>query len=113
MLSFFDNELCSFGLLLGNLLVFDGFSEFATEDQVDDGNIIEDDVEVSQSFGETLPYLDRNLLSLSQQRSSIVLCNNRFQDLVDNGWKHSLIVVHAEISVDSLQFVGVWSVQHS
>lgn len=67
-----DEELCSLGLLLGDLLVFNGLGKLSSEGKVGDGDIIEDDMEVLESIEETVSDLLRNLLSLREQLSGVV-----------------------------------------
>lgn len=52
--SLIDKIFGSFGLLLGDLLLFDGFRELGAEVQVSNGDIIKDDVEVLKSISETV-----------------------------------------------------------
>ena len=67
-----DEILGSLGLLLGDLLLFNGLCELWTEMQVCDGDIIKDDVEVSESLSEAVPDFLGDLLSLSEQLGSVV-----------------------------------------
>lgn len=60
----FDLELCTFSLLLSDLLIFDGLGILWSEMQVSDGNIIEHDVEIPKTFSEAISNLLGDLLSL-------------------------------------------------
>jgi len=62
----FDLELGSLGLLLGDLFLFDGLRELRTEVEISNGDIVELDVEVSQSFVETVSDSLTDLFSLCQ-----------------------------------------------
>ena len=97
-----DQELGTLGLLLRRLLSLDSLSKFGTELQIDNGHVIEQNVEVSQSGQETHLDLLRNLLTLSQQGRRIVLRNNRSHDFVDDRGQNSRIIVHAKVAIDGL-----------
>jgi hypothetical protein len=63
----FDLELGSLSLLLGDLFLFDGLRELRAEVKVSNRDIVEFDVEVSQSNVETVSDSLTDLFSLCQQ----------------------------------------------
>ena len=81
--------------------------------QVGNGHVVQDDQEVLRSLLEGLADQVGNLFSLGKQLASIILGNNRFEDLVDNGRKDSGVVVSSQVSVQSRKSLGVWSVQNT
>jgi len=63
-------------------------------------HIIQQDVEPRCPLYQVLPHKPTDALPLGDQLTSIELCNNRLEDLVDDGWKDTLVVVCAESSED-------------
>lgn len=51
LFSVFDDEVGMFGVLLGDLFLFDGFGEFVIECYVGDGDVFESDVEFGGMVG--------------------------------------------------------------
>lgn len=76
-----------------------------------DGHIIEDHVEVAGPLGQDLPDLEGDLLSLSQELVSIVLGDDRLQDLIPDGWDHTVVVIETNIVQDLSQLVLSRAVQ--
>ena len=114
-----DEELWSLSILLCNLFLFNGLGELGSEMQVRDGHIIEHDIEVLASFSETVSNLLWNLLSLSEQLSSVVSGDNRLEHLVDNWGEDTTIVILTQESVKIMELLRVraeqdsqWDVDH-
>ena len=96
----FDLELGSLSLLLGDLFLFDGLRELRAEVKVSNGDIVELDVEVSQSDVETVSDSLTDLFSLCQQLRSIVSSDDGLKHFVNDRWENSAIVVETEESID-------------
>ena len=63
-------------------------------------HIIQQDVEPRCPLDQVLSHKPTDALPLCDQLASIELCNNRLEDLVDDRWKDTLVVVCAESSED-------------
>ena len=98
---------------MGDLLAFNCLGVIGSEDEVDDGHIVDLDVEVSESAFQSVPDLTGDLVSVGEQLVGVVMGNHRLQDFVDDGWHDSLVIVGSEISVDGLESLCVWSVEDS
>ena len=68
--------------------------------EVSDGYIVKDDVKVLESHLKTLFDALTDLLSLGDELVSVVAGHHRLQNLIDNGWQYSTVVVKSQISVD-------------
>ena len=79
-----DEELCTLGLLLSDLFLFNSLCELGAEMQVCNRYIIKHDVKVFQTQGQTLTDACWDLFSLSEKLSGIVPCNDGLEYLVDN-----------------------------
>lgn len=105
-----DEESCTLGFLLSDLLCFNGGGEFGRECEVLDeglismggkglefdlregewcrayrqGNIIEQDIESSSTLRQVISDQACNIVSLGDQLTSIELCNDALQNLIDN-----------------------------
>lgn len=62
LLGLLDEETGLFGVLLGDLLHFDGQREFAAERQVGDGDVVEDQAELGGALGQVVGHLLRDHL---------------------------------------------------
>lgn len=78
----FDDESCSFGILLGNLLLLDSSCEFATEGHMGDGNVFKRNVELLGAASQICLNALRNRFSLSDEFSGIELSYDGFEDFV-------------------------------
>lgn len=100
LLGLFDLELGSRSLLLGDLFLFDGLRELRAEVEISNRDIVELDVEVSQSNDETVSDSLTDLFSLCQQLVCIVSSDNGLKHFVNDRWENSAIVVKTEESID-------------
>jgi hypothetical protein len=114
---FVDHEGGALGFLLGDLLGFDGGGEFGGEGEVlggllvwlysekdlswtyCDGHIVQKDVESCSTLDEVFPDHPTDVLTLCDQLTGVELCNNTLEDLVDDGWQYTLVVICAKGSV--------------
>ena len=76
LLSTLDDESCSLGILLGNLLLLDSLCEFTTEGHVGDGDILEGDVELGGTESKVVADALGNSLSLGDKLGSVELGDN-------------------------------------
>ena len=113
LLSLFDKILCSLSLLLSNLFLFNSLTEFNSEMEISNRYIIEHDIEISKSQLEAVLDALTDLLSLCDQLVGVVASHHRLENLMDNRWQYSSIVIHAQVSVDGEKFSGIWSEQNS
>lgn len=107
-----DKKASTLGILLCYLLELDGLSEFSSESQVCDANIVKDDAEVSCSCIQSFSALHGHNFSLRDQLCGIVLSlesgesmisplddeelyHNSLEDFVADGRKNTLIIVGA------------------
>lgn len=81
--------------------------------QVCDGDIVEHDIEVLASVSQAISDLLRDLLSLSEELSSVVSGDDGFEHLIDNRGQNATVIVHAQESVQLMQILGVRTEQHS
>mmetsp|Transcript_82073 Transcript_82073/g.180383 ORF Transcript_82073/g.180383 Transcript_82073/m.180383 type:complete len:225 (+) Transcript_82073:90-764(+) len=91
----------SLGLLLRNLLRFDGLLVFGGEAEMGDGNVVEQDVEVLRALREVVADRAADKFTLHDELRGVVLCHHALQDFVNDGGKDLLVVVQAERPVDS------------
>lgn len=78
---------------------FYGMRKLRAERDVRDGNVIQDQVELSRSFHQVVPDQSRDHLSLGDQLAGVELRGDGFQDLVDDRGEYSLVIVGPELSV--------------
>lgn len=100
LLGFFNDELCAFSVLLGNLLLFDSRGEFLAKSHVSDRNIFKKDVKFFGSVQKVISDPSRNNLSICDQFRGIKLSDSGLQHFVTNGGKDSLIVVKTQRLID-------------
>ena len=75
------------------------------------GDIIKHDVELRSSQREVLSDKSGNILTLGDKLGSVELCDNTLQDLIDDRWENSLVVIGAESSIDLWKGLDSWSGQ--
>lgn len=90
-----DDEPSPFGILLGDLLLFDGSSELLAEGHVGDGDIFQGDVELRRTLQQVAPDPVRDSFSLCDEFCGVELGHDSFQDFVADGWENTLVVVCA------------------
>ena len=110
LLGLLDNEPCAFGFLLRNLLLFNGFGEFAAEGHVGDADVFQGDVEVGGAFEQVGADLVRDGFTLRDQFGGVELGDDGFEDFVADGGEDTLVVVLAEGLEGSVStgWVGNW-----
>lgn len=100
-------------MLLGDLLLFDGLLIISTEFELGDGGIFENNVEVAESFLETVADLPTDLLTVSRKLIGRVACDDRSQDLVDDRRQDTSMVVMSKLSVNVVDLLVVRSEHNS
>lgn len=123
-----NNECGTLGVLLGNLLGFDGSGELGGEGQMlnssrdvssgpvtgsvgmglrayRQGDIIKSNIEARGTPGQVLPNQTGDVLTLGDQLAGVELSDNALQDLVDNGGQHTLVKVLAKGTVNLWQSI--------
>ena len=75
------------------------------------GDIIKHDVELRSSQREVLSDKSGNILTMGDKLGSVELCDNTLQDLIDDRWENSLVVIGAESSIDLWKGLDSWSGQ--
>jgi hypothetical protein len=93
LLGLFDNESCSFGILLGDLLLFDCLGELAAKGHVGDGDVFERDVEFSGSAHQIGADALGDGFSLGDEFCGVELGDDGFEDFVADGGEDSFIVI--------------------
>lgn len=99
LLCLFDDEACTFSLLLRNLLVLDSLCELLAKCQVGNGHILESDVELLSALQQVRSYSVGDGFSLCDELGSIELGDDGLEDFISNGGQHTLIVIRAKILV--------------
>ena len=94
LLRLLHHILGTLGLLLGDLLGFDGVGELASEGQIDNGHIIDDDSELATALDQVTLDQTAHLLSLRQKGRGVELGNHLLQHFVHNGRHHTLVPVY-------------------
>mmetsp|Transcript_20788 Transcript_20788/g.45787 ORF Transcript_20788/g.45787 Transcript_20788/m.45787 type:complete len:230 (+) Transcript_20788:307-996(+) len=107
------DELLPLGILLRDLLLFDGPCKLLPIGQVRDGHVVHEDPELACPLHNGLANGLRDVLSLRQQLLSVVLSNRGLHYLVRNGRQDSLIIVFSERLVDVGQTVHVRLEKHA
>ena len=92
-----DNESCSLGVLLGNLLLLDGAGELLSEGHVGDGDVLKSDVELLSTLEKVGADAVAYSLTLRDKLGGIELGDDGFEDFVSNRWKNTLVVILSEI----------------
>ena len=105
--------LSSLSVLLGNLLLFNGICELFTEGKLSDWDIIDDNLEVLGTLLKSLTDEVRDLFSLGEKLTSVVLGDDWLEHFINDGWEYTLIVVRSESTVELGKLRLVRSVQHS
>mmetsp|Transcript_8056 Transcript_8056/g.20332 ORF Transcript_8056/g.20332 Transcript_8056/m.20332 type:complete len:277 (+) Transcript_8056:192-1022(+) len=101
------------GLLLGDLLCFDGSSVLAGKGKIRDGHIVQNDVELGSTLRELgLDHLT-DLLTLCNQLGGCELCHDTGHGLVGNRWQNSISVVCAQSLNHFRQRGNHWLVQQT
>ena len=78
--------------------------EVPAEGEVGDGDVVQDDSELLRPADQIFPDLSAEVLSLSDQLSSIELSHHGLEDLVGDAGQNSLVVVLAQRGVNVRKF---------
>lgn len=95
LLRLLDDESCSLGLLLRDLLLFYSLGELPPESHVCDADIFERNVELAGAFEEVGADAVADGFTLGDQFGGIELRNDGFEDFVADGGENTLVVVLA------------------
>jgi hypothetical protein len=92
-----DDEAGSLGVLLGDLLLLDGFGEFLAEGHVRDGDVLEGDVELLGALEEVGADAVGDGFTLGNELGGVELGDDGFEDFVADGGEDALVVVWDEV----------------
>src|SRR5690242_14091655 len=76
-------------------------------------DIVQQNVESSGTASELVSHQTRDILTLRDELRGVELRNYRLENLIHDGWQHTLVVVGAEGTVDLGKSVDAWPREHT
>ena len=93
LLGALDDESCSFGVLLGDLLLLDGLGELLAEGHVGDGDVLQSDVELRSALEKVGADAVGHGFTLRDELGGVELGHDGFEDFVSDGGENTLVII--------------------
>lgn len=93
LLGALDDESCPLGVLLGDLLLLDGFGELLSEGHVGDGDVLQGDVELGGTLEKVCTDAVGDSFTLGDELGGVELGDDSLQNFISDGGKDTLVVI--------------------